>query len=1135
MKLILRLLFCTIFLWNPIDAMSQIVINEVVSGNSSINTDEDGTFQDWVELYNNGPSAVNLNGFGITDDAAAPYKWTFPNVNVPSGGYLLVWCSDKNRTTVGQPLHTNWKISGSGEAITLTAPGNVTLDSAPATAIPINQSLARQPNGTGSFNVIATVTPASQNPPAGTGGQLDPPVFSQGSGFFTTGFTLTLTSSQPGATILYTLDGSEPSAANLGGTTYNYKNQYPENPGQAFGPMLFRSFQSNTYSAPLNIVDRTPQNNKISMTSSTFDFSPDYFPGVKIYKATVVRAKVVKAGFADSQIVTKNYFVTPSGASRFTLPVVSISLDENKLFDYEDGIYVAGKIFDQFRTDFPNEAADYPIGNYTQKGSEFERAANFNYFVNGTEMINQSIGVRIQGNYSRLYPSKSMNFYSSGMAYKFFADEPYTNFKNIVMKNSGSDFYNSFFKDALCAELAKPLHTQTEASQPAVTFINGEYWGLLTMRERYDDEFFLRVYGIPKTQIDLLENDGTDIEEGDNAHYLAMINYIQNNSLATQANYDYIRTQMDTESFTDYFITNIFMENEDWPGNNIIFWRKDTAYDPTAPYGSDGRWRWAVHDMSSSWYDYQSNTLAIATDGTSNQFPNPQWSTLILRKLLQNASFKNDFISRFADIMNSAFVPSRANAIINAMKAQIQPEMAEQITRWKAPFDMNEWLYFVGERTSFANNRPIYQRNHIRSKFGIANNINVTVNVSNAAHGVVKVNTIEISSATAGISANPYPWTGIYFSNIPVKLKAIAKPGYTFSHWTGASTATTDEITITSASAFSCTAVFVPAGFSAEVSVPINFWYMNGSIPNNLPLTNLSSSYEVAADAVIDFQSALAGYPFTSTNPNWRKASMERRNQPTPINYRPEANGGAAYVATDMKALQITQPFQDAGLQNTLIFNLSTKDYKNIKFSFAAMDEGAATGISIDYSVNAGAPVWITTGLSATSFALVTNSFQLYESDFTTITSVNDNPNFKIRLRFTGPNMTASLGNRVTFNNIALDGVKLPLLYNSPNVYTTGTAITPLSPTVAASVSGYSVSPALPSGLSLNPTTGVISGTPSVATPTATYTVTATNPGGTASFGIVITVNAPIPAPSALSYNSPNVFVKGTAITQLNP
>jgi hypothetical protein len=292
------------------------------------------------------------------------------------------------------------------------------------------------------------------------------------------------------------------------------------------------------------------------------------------------------------------------------------------------------------------------------------------------------------------------------------------------------------------------------------------------------------------------------------------------------------------------------------------------------------------------------------------------------------------------------------------------------------------------------------------------------------------MNTINIKDGTDGITGHPYPWTGIYFSNIPVKMKAIAYPGFVFSHWTGASTATTDEITVNSATSFSVTAVFVPAVVAP--SLPIYFWMMDNAIPNNQPLTSLNTTFKAGTvDGVIQYQSCLAGYPFTSADPNWRTASMERRNSPTNINYIPEANGNIVYSAGIMKGLQITEPLEAAGLGNTMVFNYSTAGYEDIIFSFAAINELTnATGILVDYSVNAGTPVWITTGLASSTLPL-TAAYQLFNLDFSSITTADNNANFKIRLRFTGSNMTVSAGNRITFNNIAVHGRVIPLAVNN--------------------------------------------------------------------------------------------------------
>lgn len=1012
-----------------------IVINEILTSNGNSITDEDGSHEDWIELYNTGANPVNLLGYGLTDDSLLLFKWTFPNITLNPGQYLLVWASDKNRVIAGSPLHTNFKISATGENILLTNTSAVTIASLPPVNIPTDVSYGTSPNGSSTYAFFGVPTPNAANTSTSYTEVLSPPVFSNNSAFTTAGFNLTITSPDAGTTILYTADGSEPNENNLGGTTYSYKNSYPKLPGQAFGPFLQNSFQTLLYSAPIPITDRSPLPNKVSNISTTFDYSPNYFPNGPIFKGTVIKAKVIKPGALSSKTITKNYFISPQGINRFTIPVVSLSFDENSFYDYTNGISVAGIDFDNWRLAHPNDPVNEDLGNFNRSGDLYEREANMNYFVNGQEVINQKVGLRIHGDYSRLYPSKSMRVYARSsygndkLSYPFFSDEPYTAYERVVIKNAGGDFYNTMFRDALCNELVKDLRMETEANKQVITFINGEYWGILAIRERYDNNYFKLVYNIDA--VDLLENQG-EVKEGDNIDYTSFFNYVQNNDLSQSSNYAYIQTRMDPDNYMDYHITNIFFDNEDWVTNNVVYWRKKTAaYDPTAPYGHDGRWRWAFHDVTSTFGNYSFDTLADAT--TTNTQIHSAWSTLILRKLLANDTFKIDFINRFADLMNTNFLPSRINAQIDVMAAEIAPEMNDQYFRWKGPVDNGDWQYHINREKTFANERPNYQRQHIRQKFGISSNINATLNVSDPAQGYIKMNTINIKDGTPGITGNPYPWTGVYFHNIPVKLKAVALSGYQFSHWSGASSSTNAEITITPTADFSVTAHFSPTG-NVETSVPIYFWMMDSSIPNNTQLETLNSTFEFStANAVLEFQSCLVGYPFSSSSPNYHHASMERRNSPTSVNYLPQANGNLTFEASGMRGLQIKQPFQNGGLENTMIFKFSTLGYKNIKFAFAILDEGAATGITLDYATNSGSPNWITTGLPSSAFT-ISNAYKRIEADLSAILAANDNPDLKIRIRFTGPNMTADSGNRVTFNNISVEGVAMTLTENDNGI-----------------------------------------------------------------------------------------------------
>lgn len=205
----------------------------------------------------------------------------------------------------------------------------------------------------------------------------------------------------------------------------------------------------------------------------------------------------------------------------------------------------------------------------------------------------------------------------------------------------------------------------------------------------------------------------------------------------------------------------------------------------------------------------------------------------------------------------------------------------------------------------------------------------------------------------------------------------------------------------------------------------IHFIVFDGNVPNNTPLEELEFTYSANTPAHIFYHSALEGYPFDPEHPLWRKASMERRNAPTPINYKPEGNSNIQYPDAGVRGLQVKQPFTGDGGENTMVFHLPTTGFMDVVFAFAAMDEGAADYMIIDYSVAAGEPQWTNEGMEQTEFPLLTDEYQLYEISFANIENVDHNPNFMIRMRFAGEDMEEDDGDRVTFNNFSLEGTEM--------------------------------------------------------------------------------------------------------------
>ncbi len=1205
------IIFTLLFFCSNIVNSQDIAINEMMASNATTFTDEDGDHEDWIELYNYGNEAINLDGFGLSDDYENPFKWVFPSVVIEPGEFLLVWASGKDRkaeeamvnglirevytgiegaaisdlinhpnypdnpcerhavttgfeapTNIGdhygqrmhgyikppetgdyifwiasddngslnlstdqnpdntveiasvpewtlprewdkypqqesspvaleegnhyyikalmkeheggdnlavrwqlpdgtieepvpnarlfrkqEELHTNFKISSEGEEIILTNPDSITIDEHPPTHIPTDISYGRKPDGTGIWYYFDQPTPGSSNTTQSYTGVLSPPLFSAAGGFFNEEFDLELFHQEDNVTIVYTLDGSEPCINNLEGTVFEYKNHYAYHPHEPFGELEEKEFISKMFNEYISIIDRSVEPNRLANFSSTIH-APYYIPDNPIYKGTIVRARAYKEGKIPSSHTANTYFINPENREHFELPVISVGIQEDHLFGYYDGIYTPGIDADQWRLDNPNSSFSwvYP-GNFTRHGIQWEYPGNIEFFDKEYhhQQLNQNIGIRIHGGATRSFPMKSLRIYArnkysnSLLEHPFFDSRPHSEYKRLILRNSGNDFptdvwapghsSRTMFRDAAIQAIVKHMNFTTQDFTPSVLFLNGEYWGIQNIRERYDKHFLERVYGVDPENIDLLTHRNS-VKEGNNIHYNETIDFIETHGLEDDENYQYIQTRIDTENYIDYQIAQIFSNNTDWPGNNIDFWRTRTEeYTPDAPYGHDGRWRWLMFDVDFGFglYDnYQMNTIEFATSEHQTTWANPPWSTFLLRSFLENEQFTRQFLTRFADQLNTAFLPERMINVIMEHKDMMAPEIEEHFARWGYPDAYNQWQQHVDVMVDFSNQRLEHQWQHIMNYFNLDGFINVSLNVSDQSQGHIRINTVEIEPGTPGVEESPYPWTGQYYQDIPVELEAVAAPGYAFSHWEGASDSDSTRIIISDNEDFSLTAHF----HKTDDPELIHFWVFDTSLENNTPLEEIENTYHALNPATLFFQSALDGYPFYPDHPNWRKASMERRNLPTGLNYRPEGNDGIAYEDANMRGLQIREPFTGDVGENTLIFHLPSNGYENLIFRFAAVDEGAADAIVVDYAVN---DDWISSGLDSTEFGLE-EEYNLIEINFNTIEEVNDNAGFKIRLRFIESGIKADEISRVTFNNISLEGNMLDNIIEPPQI-----------------------------------------------------------------------------------------------------
>lgn len=780
-----------------------LFINEIVASNTTGITDGTGVREDWFEIYNPNDYEIDLGGYYISDNASIPTKFQvssgLDSPKIPAHGFIIMWAS--NQTGRGS-THTGFALSTGGEDLVIYSPAQEFIDGISFGQQTANVSFGRQQDGGNSWVYFSTTTPGSTNASGLILQKLAQPQFSEASGFHSSNFSLSITHAEPGVSIRYTLDGSEPVESTVA-KTWQYKNSYNDTGGNTSAGGVNMNLSSDTYtsllySAPIPITNRATAPNEVSMKTSSIAYVPDYLPASLIYKGTVVRVKVFKTGFSPSETVTKTFFINPSGTPRYPVPVVSVVSTENSFFDYTSGIYTPGITFDQYRASTATPADFCSIGNFSQRGDLWERPGSIEFFDNSGPLLNQNFAFRIHGGCSRSVPQKTLRLYSdTEFNFSVFPEKPALFPKRLLLRNSGNDYNSTLFRDSYFQKLVRNLPFDTQLSRPAVVFINSEYWGIQSITERYDKYYLEKKYNVNRDNVDMIDVELPEVEEGDITEYNELMDFANTRSLATTANYNELKTMIDINNFTDYQIAEIFSGNIDWPHKNTRLWRNKVAYDPNAnvPYGHDGRWRWMLYDI-----DFGMGLFSNVEDnyipGATSKGP----PSVILRKLLENTDYKTDFINRIADLLNTTFLSSRALSLLNETKAIYAPLMQEHIDRWKLPASISAWNQNISRVENYVNLRGSHFRNHIRESFNqnLANTA-ITINVNDATQGYVKVNTMNILPSTDGVSPTPYPWTGIYFQNNPMKLTAVAKTGFHFERWekAGVSVSLSPELAFT--------------------------------------------------------------------------------------------------------------------------------------------------------------------------------------------------------------------------------------------------------------------------------------------------------------------------------------------------
>lgn len=639
-----------------ITANAQLIINELMQSNVECLFDNPTKeFPDsWVELYNSGDSTVHLQYYKIGTKADVSKAWQLPVQEVSAKGRVVIFCDKEG---IEGTLHTDFRLESGKD-------GNLYLfQKEKADAIDKLEKMAKMPApdvayGRATGNQAAdggTTWGYELNPTPGypnSGGVvaasqiLGAPVFSELGRVSNTPIdqlTLSLPEGAPeGTVICYTTNGREPRG--------KFVISDDLEPQVVFVP----TDSSMLYTAPINNINST----------------------------TVIRAKLFCNGWLSPVSTAHSYIFHPR---EMKVPIISIQTKRAYIRDDAIGIY-------------PNNT-----GKDNQV--DWRRPINIEMFdaVGEPSVINQLGETRIQGGQSRENKLKSMAIYTNKrfepdkkrFSYQFFPDQRpgITEFKSFSLRDGGNDFKDLYFRDLIIQRTMGPnTDLDWQAGRPAVLYINGEYMGMLNIRERSNEDNIYSNYNgledidmieIGHEKVNNVDQYIEELKEGTMDFYDAFWDFYSKEDQENQYTSDDYTLEgyekwMDVSEYLNVMILNLFYCNIDFPGNNIVFWRPIKKKS-----GLPLRWRFIVKDTDFGLGLYGSNETKSSSN-TIDMIYNPSahgnsWAfspkaTLLFRNMMENTDIKNMFIDKSCVFMGDFMNGKETGAVIDDIKDKVLKE-----------------------------------------------------------------------------------------------------------------------------------------------------------------------------------------------------------------------------------------------------------------------------------------------------------------------------------------------------------------------------------------------------------------------------------------------------------------------------
>lgn len=562
------------------------------------------------------------------------------------------------------------------------------------------------------------------------------------------------------------------------------------------------TFYDKTIEVEISCLD-TDAELYYSLDGSTPDSSSrKYTAPITVKSGSKVNATTIKViaidGEKTSQMQTKSYITGKNVFDRFddSTYVFVLSTDPYNLYDYYYGVCVEGYVRDQWlENEYKGGEIPYNApANWYISGRESERDMYVEvYDSKGNQLINQAAGGRVVGGYSRVPDHKSWrliarNEYSEGngkFKYAFFsgATDAYgillTRFDRITLRNNANDREFASVRDEIASQLAKNAgFPDIQETVPAAVFLNGEYYGFAWLHEAYCNDYLEGTYGGIKENFRIVDGKESEVsgddEQSENDYYYMY--ELAESGLTDDKNFEEFCSLVDIDNFMLYYAIQIYINNEDWPGNNFKAWRYYPSEDEeiTSPY-LDGKWRFMLFDaeygMGLYGNGYREPTLSYVLNGR-----HMQGASLLLNSVLERDDMKIKFADTVCDLMYGELSYENAIKVIEEKITLCDKECMYALENGYTSTWANKDTFADSRQQirDFFLKRPDVVLRDITKVFEYDNEM-YHISLFNGDGGTASLNSVKILGGDMAERS--------YFTSCSVPVKAEAYTGYKFAYW----------------------------------------------------------------------------------------------------------------------------------------------------------------------------------------------------------------------------------------------------------------------------------------------------------------------------------------------------------------